>query len=440
MIMSSINEGNNKCHMKKILIIHPFLPYPLESGGHQALFNGILAIKDDMDVTLVYEAIDDEKHKLAQKAFLQRMPNVKLIPLLHQPTPQYIPTKEELIRGKVRNLYRRIFRIKDAPVVVPPKDITNIWKFSVTPNNKKWAEHIYNVSHAEHYDIIQIEMPWRISDIYAMPKDSKVVFVHHELGFVRREQELQNEGNCTYLQICKRFVDLNELAQLNMYDAVVTLSEIDKAKLINTGVKAPVYSSFAVVNYENTDESRTRDTKRLVFIGPEGHPPNLFGLTWFLDNCWGKLKEKDSDYRLDIIGKWSLNKRNEIANKYSNVNFLGFVDNLHEVINGGIMIVPITIGSGIRMKILEACYSGVPFVSTSVGAEGIPVVHGEHCFLADKPEDFVNSIVKLQDSHIYDRFQISARDLVTNNFSIHTLRENRMNIYRSILERKESGL
>ena len=159
----------------------------------------------------------------------------------------------------------------------------------------------------------------------------------------------------------------------------------------------------------------------------------MIGLTWFLDNCWGKLKDKD--YRLDIIGKWSLNKKEEIANKYSNVTFLGFVDNLQDAIKGGIMIVPITIGSGIRIKILEACSNGVPFVSTTVGAEGLPVKNGEHCFLADKPGDFVNSIIKLQDSHIYDKLQTKSRELVMKNFSFDALRENRIAIYMNLLEK-----
>lgn len=418
--------------MKKILFIHPFLSYPLTSGGHQALFNSIMAVKDDAEITLIYEAIDDEKHREAQHAFLQRMPNVRLLPLLYQPMPQ--PTTEERIRGKIRNLYRKIFRIKDA--VLPPNDITHIWKDYVVPNNRKWVDYIYKASREQHYDIIQIEMPWRIPDIYVMPKNSKVIHVHHELGFVRRNQEMLNEGETPYLQACRRFVDTNEIIQLNMYDAVITLSPIDKKKLEDQGVKIPIFSSFATVNTDEKLIAGIRKPKKLVFVGPGWHTPNLVGVKWFLKNCWNRLLELDSDYSLDIIGDWPDYLQSDLLAKYTNISFLGFVDDLFATIEGCVMIVPITIGSGIRMKILEACRMRIPFVSTPTGAEGIPVKDGEHCFLADDPETFVKDILKLQDSLLCERLCNNALDMVVNEYSLEALKKNRLSIYEDLLKKE----
>ena len=415
--------------MKKILFIHPFLPYPLESGGHQALFNGILAVKDDMDITLVYEAIDDEKHKLARQAFSHRMPNVKLIPLLHQPVLS-VPTIEERIRGKIRSAYRRVFRIKE--VKSPVRDSALWWKSTITPMSPKWIEHIYKVSHEQHYDIIQIEMPWRIPDIYAMPRDSKIVFVHHELGFVRRELEMKGAKDNYYLEVCKKFVDANEIMQLKLYDAVVTLSSCDKQKLLDMGVSAPVYSSFVTIDIPECPTQYGGNGKRLVFVGPETHKPNYSGIIWFLENCWNKLREFDPNYTLEIVGNWSPFRKEELSKKYVNVKFLGYVDNLNYVIKNSIMIVPITIGSGIRIKILEACTNGVPFVSTTIGAEGLPVKNGEHCFLADTPDKFVEYIIKLQDSSLCETLCQNAYNMIKHNYSMGALRNNRLSIYESL--------
>ena len=69
---------------QKILFIIPWLPYPLISGGHQAIFNGIYAIKDDFDIYIAFEVFDDDKYLEAQKVFLDLIPNAHLLPLLRK--------------------------------------------------------------------------------------------------------------------------------------------------------------------------------------------------------------------------------------------------------------------------------------------------------------------------------------------------------------------
>lgn len=96
------------------------------------------------------------------------------------------------------------------------------------------------------------------------------------------------------------------------------------------------------------------------------------------------------------------------------------------------MIVPILIGSGIRIKILEACSQGVPFVSTSVGAEGIPLVNGSHCFITDDVESFVNDIILLQEVELQKKFVSNSRKMIEDHYSLEALRKNRINIYESL--------
>ena len=121
-----------------------------------------------------------------------------------------------------------------------------------------------------------------------------------------------------------------------------------------------------------------------------------------------------------------------VQSKYEDVFFLGYVDNLNATLKDSVMIVPITIGSGIRMKILEACSNGIPFVSTSVGAEGIPVVHGKHCFLANTPSEFVNAIINIQDADVQMKFVKNSALLIKKHYSLDSLRENRLSIYADV--------
>lgn len=312
------------------------------------------------------------------------------------------------------------------------KHICDWWKITVTPTNKSWLNLIRTSCIKYHIDIVQIEMPWRVSDVLAIPNGIKKVYVHHELGFVRREQEITEMPADVYAEACKRFADMNEIALLNLYDEVVTLSPIDSQKLKNAGVNVPIDSSFAIIDSSKKIKEDKGDGTCLTFIGPEVHNPNFVGVTWFLDSCWEELKDRCPEMKLNIIGMWSEERKEEYAAKYRDVHFLGFVDDLYEAIKDTTMIVPITIGSGIRMKILEASSKGVPFVSTSVGAEGIPVESGKDCFIADKPKDFVDAILKLRDGSLRRCFAKNANEMVKKHYSLEALRKNRLEIYSKV--------
>lgn len=413
----------------KILFIIPWLPYPLKSGGHQALFNGIYAVRNDFEVHIAYKVENDNDYLNNEKMFLELIPNANLYPLCCDVT---YPVWRK-IASRVKKAVKGVLGMIDGKVENDKYAMCERWISTISPMQKEWLEHVSNICKKNQFDIIQVEMPWYVSQILTLPRESNIIYVHHELGFVRRELEQKQTILDDYIRACKSFADYAEIGLLNMYNAVVTLSPIDKKKLECHGVTVPVYSSFATINLSNNFECRTSDGLQLSFVGPDSHSPNLVGINWFLNNCWDKLKKGNSSYKLKIIGKWEEKHITELTSKYPDVEFLGYVDDLTEAIQDTVMIVPITIGSGIRMKILEACSTGVPFVSTSVGAEGIPVVSGKHCFLADKPNDFVSCLVRLQDPGLQKEFVLEARKMVEINYSVEALRKNRMNIYNDVL-------
>lgn len=418
---------------KNVLFIIPWLPYPMVSGGHQALFNGIAAVKDDFKIFIAYEATNTEEYRISESEFLRKIPNVSLLPLLHEP-PCLAPLKFRII-AKIKRLFKRVIGVHDV-ACIEDKTAKKLawWNFTIIPSNRSWIEHISRISTENKFDLIQVEMPWRISDVFALPSNVKKIYVHHELGFVRRELEISEMNDRKeYASALKEFVDMNEISQLNMYDGVITLSPIDAQKLAGAGVNKPIYSSLAIIETPNTFNPAIGDGKRLTFIGPDQHNPNFVGISWFLENCWSRLREKAPGTTLDIIGKWTEENIMDFSAKYPGVNFLGFVDDLNAAIQGSTMIVPITIGSGIRMKILEAASNGVPFVSTTVGAEGIPVVDGHDCFLTDDPITFVEDIIKLQDEILRKQFIGNAHKMVEENYSIDALSRNRIEIYDNIL-------
>jgi len=410
---------------KNVLLIEPFIPYPLTSGGHQAIFNGIAIMKDIANVYLVYP------HTVWNDPFAQERRQLEeLFP--------YVKTYNFCLAEKSSGMFwfklkRRIRRkwakIKDKVGVSKP-DINDYRSWGFEPQPDRFAAYINQLIQDLKIDVVQVEMCFYQSIVLDLPKDVKKVFVHHELRFVRDELRLKNMDVPQSLKNEATIHKFEEIGLLNMYDEIVVLSPIDKQKLIDAGVTKPILTSFAVVNsVDKKSEEKHEWNHVLTFIGPEMHNPNYDGVMWFLDNCWKELLENNSDYRFRIIGKWSEGTKVRIEGMYSNVEFAGFVDDLGEALAGTVMIVPLRVGSGIRMKILEAGAYGIPVVSTRVGAEGLMINEGEDILLADGAKEFIDAIVRLEDKSLREKMGNSLKQRIGEKYSPDALRTNRERLY-----------
>lgn len=106
-----------------------------------------------------------------------------------------------------------------------------------------------------------------------------------------------------------------------------------------------------------------------------------------------------------------------------NITVTGRLDTvLPYLCNTDVALVPLKFESGTRFKILEAGACKVPLVSTTLGAEGIPVMDGEHILIADEAKDFANAIIKLlEDKMLARKLAINCHDLVNERFSVESL-------------------
>lgn len=418
--------------MKNILFVLPRSLYPLESGGMQAIFNGIIALIDHYYIILTYIAQDTQEEVYRKEKCAELFDGkVIVIPCF---TPQ-LPSRSSILYRCVNKFNKLLDRIYKVPA--RPYNIYSYWINELLPQPKIFINLVNKIIDEYHIDIVQCEMLCTLSLVQSLPSQVKKVFVHHELGFVRHKLELDKwpqseefDGH-SYCQCSKKL----EISQLNLYDRIITLSSTDSQKLKDAGVTTKIDDSFAIVKrYEFKDNNIDHNPLQLTFIGPDLHGPNLQGIQWFLDNCWEQLLANNPNYHLTIIGHWSPKNIEIFKEKYKNVSFAGFVDNLAKALQGTVMIVPITIGSGIRMKILEASNLGIPFVSTSIGAEGIPVVSGKHCLIADTAAAFADAVIQMKDIDAQREMAANAKKLIQSYYSLENLRQNRLEIYSSIME------
>lgn len=407
---------------KRILLIEQFIPYPLTNGGAQAVFNGIRAIKDDYEVYVMFLWNQGTDRLNAFAEAIGR--GVKVLPNLPKPAPVHLPFKNRL----ALSMYYRT----GSDRLFPPDPFKE--KTTEHLPDERFLEYVNKIISQYRIDVVQIEMPPLMSIVLSLPSNVKKIYVHHELRFERNRLELIALGSNLYRQSAVEINKLLEIGLLNKYDAIVTLSPVDKQKLIAAGVNKPVFQSFATVRTPKVYDPSTEGSKVITFVGPEFHVPNKDGIDWFLDECWSKLLSKDNSYIFRIVGNWNADTIKSVQEKYANIEFLGFVDDLNSVLHNTVMIVPIRIGSGIRMKILEAAAAGVPFVSTTVGAEGLPFTDGQDCFITDDPDKFIDDILLLRDEKLMSQFVYKAHRIVEERYSASALRKNRTDIIRQVIE------
>lgn len=405
----------------------PFVPYPLTSGGHQGSFNGMAMLDGTASAYLLVDCTESQYKRGEHKLIESALPFVHAIPYI-QPESRHtlkwylraIGNKLGLL-GKYKDNSNE--QVSDSNLDLLHEPIRTFSKDKLAFINKCIQK--YNI------DIVQSEYFECISLVDYLPSNVDKYFLHHELRYVRDELLLKQCKNATEEDkpLLKNRKE-KEIALLNKYDVVITVSSIDAEKLKQDGVNTKIVPSFSVVSDSIKCDRIFPVEKTISFVGPEGHYPNYDGVIWFLENCWERLLQKDSEYYFKIVGKWSEETKRVLSEKYKNVRFLGFVENLGEAIGGSTMVVPIKIGSGIRMKILEAARLNVPVVSTVIGAEGLPLENGMHAFITDDVEQFVDDIIKLQDESLRNKFVDSTNELISDRYSFDAIKKSRLFIYR----------
>ena len=135
--------------------------------------------------------------------------------------------------------------------------------------------------------------------------------------------------------------------------------------------------------------------RRILFIGTLTWEANIDGLLWFIENVW-PIIEKDRTIHFDIIGKNPDERLLNFAKGKERIHFHGFVEELESFYKRSrVFIVPLRFGSGIKVKLLNAMYRGLPTVTTEIGTEGLDIREGDEIFQTHKAETYAEKVLLL---------------------------------------------
>jgi GT2 family glycosyltransferase/glycosyltransferase involved in cell wall biosynthesis len=185
-------------------------------------------------------------------------------------------------------------------------------------------------------------------------------------------------------------------------------------------------------------QSAGREPRTMLFLGSFRHAPNQKALEWFLREIMPRILDRVPDAQLKVVGS-ELPPGNSLA-QYRNVDLVGFVEDVREPLSRySLFVCPILSGSGVRVKLLEAFASGIPVVSTRLGAEGLDP-EGRICALADNAAEFAEQAVQLLTApEAAAELAARARDFVVRERDIRTMTRRLVDSYESEVARMRGG-
>jgi polysaccharide biosynthesis protein PslH len=163
----------------------------------------------------------------------------------------------------------------------------------------------------------------------------------------------------------------------------------------------------------------------LLFCGSLTYAPNVDGLKWFSEAVWPLVLQAQPAAELTIVGRGGTAGAMPWLDAAPRVRLVGEVpDTRPYYASAAVAICPLRMGSGTRLKVLEAMSAGTPVVSTTIGAEGICAVPGEHILLSDTLQEFAQGVTQLLTGAAFaERMRRNARGLVARVYDWNRIGE-----------------
>lgn len=222
---------------------------------------------------------------------------------------------------------------------------------------------------------------------------AKIIYFGHDLHYLRieRQYEIEKDENLKAIaaEWKKKEFSIFEKVDVIYYPSLVEKKEVQK-HFPKKCIRAIPLNIYDTVQLKDID---FEEKKGLMFVGGFGHPPNLDGVLWFINEVFPLILDSDSSIHFTVVGSKIPDEVKNLAS--DNIIIAGEVSDAElEIIydQSRLAIVPVRYGAGIKGKVLEALYKQVPVVTTDIGAEGLPTPDNYLC-IGNTPEEFATHVL-----------------------------------------------
>jgi len=390
----------------RILWLKTELLHPVDKGGKIRTYHMLKALKREHQVT--YLTLDDGTAAPDAEARAEEYCQ-KLVRVPHRTRPKFSA-------GFYGELASNLF----SPLPY----------FMKKYQSEEMQREITRVVAGEQFDVLVCDFLQPSVNVPPSLPVSTVLFQHNVEAMIwKRHYEVQtNPVKKTYLYGQWRKADAYERAACHRFDHIIAVSREDRETMervyglasvsdVPTGVDTDYFRPGAHRRDGNGSNVR-RQSHNLVFTGSMDWLPNEDAIQYFTREIMPLVKAQVPDMTLTIVGRNPYASLLELSRRDPSVVVTGRVEDVRPYIDeAAAYVVPLRIGGGTRLKIYEAMAMEQPIISTTIGAEGLPVQHGSHLLLADTPQDFAAAVVSvLRNQSLARTLSASAAQLVRAEF------------------------
>lgn len=376
--------------MYRILLLTPELPFPPEQGASLRNLYILKGLARRYDVSLLSASSSDGLGRGQDESPLNEIcQEVRVV---------YVPA-----RSRAHRLSRLLsMRTPDiAQRYENPLFVNALLEFLLDDADE-------NGLHSG-FDAVQIEgleLAHAIPIIRKQSPTTRIVFDAHNA-----ETELQRRALHTDIRSLRRwpaaaysFIQTRRLDRFEAWacqsaDWVTSVSESDAmylSRYIQTRSPSVIPNCIDVEEYIESKRNNV-ESYDLLFTGKMDYRPNIDAVLWFAREIWPRILEKRPDTTWAIVGK-NPHSRLEWLRSRPGVSVTGYVERVQPFLAGArVVVLPLRMGSGTRLKLLEALASSKAVVSTTQGAEGFPGIGDKAIMIEDEPERFASSVLSLVD-------------------------------------------
>jgi len=401
----------------RTLFITASIPYPLASGGAIRTF-GIIKGLSEIGHRITLISFHDDEKPAQETPLADLCEEIITFPSPRRSTAQRI---QQLIFSNQADIATRFY-------------------------SQAFADKVSNLAQTGDFELVQveaIEAACYIPVVKSVNPNLKIIFdtfnAEAELQKVIYQidrQDIKKLPKALYSLVQSQRIYQYEGDLCRMADAVIAVSPEDQA-LLNDYRKDDktfiVPSGITVDDYQPPSEKLNLGEKALVFTGKMDYRPNVDAMLWFVESIWGKIKKKHTEAKLYIVGQKPNAKIQALAEQ-PDIIVTGWVDSVSPYLFGAtIYIAPLRMGSGTRLKLLEAMASGCAIVATSIAAAGLLDNVKSMMQIADDETQFAQFVSELlANARSRENLQNQTRAAVKAHYDWGVLIPNLVKVYEEI--------